>query len=157
MVVKIVANSKSIISLTNLGTEQLTFNHMDKISNKEGTMGLETEARDTNDLDLLHRMIKINSRTNGVKEAMIEGKATQKKATIDRTRGTEERKDVTQTRVASLDRTLITIETQVGKIKIREEDPKTTVITTKASIAGIIKGTDVTTGDISEDINGEVV
>lgn len=77
-----------------------------------------------------------------------------KKAIIDRTKGTEDLKDVTQTRVVSLVKTLSTIEKLLGKDLTLEEGPKTIVITTKAreDIAGVTKETDAMIGDISEDM-----
>ena len=110
-------------------------------------------ARDINVPDLLRLTIKINSKTNGVKETTKEGKVMQKEETTGKIRVTEEHKDATQTRVASRGRTPTTIKMQVGKALTRGGDLKTTVITTKASIAGVTRGTDATTGDISEDMS----
>jgi hypothetical protein len=141
----------------NLGTEQLTFNLMDNSRNREEMTEAEMEMfriKDFNVLDPLHRTIKISNKINGVQEMTIEGMATQIGAITDRPRVIEDHKDAIRTRAVSPVRTHITIvEMQGGKAKIQEEDPKMTVITIKASIVEIIKGTDVTTGDISEDIN----
>ncbi len=110
-------------------------------------------VKDFNVLDPHHLTIKISNKISGVQETTIEGTATLIGAITDRTRVKEDHRDAIQTRAASLVRTHITIEMQAGKAQIQEEGPKTTANTIKARIVGVIKGTDVTTGDISEDIN----
>jgi hypothetical protein len=154
--VKMVDNSKSNVSFMNLGIEQLLFNLMGNSHNREEMTEAEMEmlrAKDFNVLDPHHQTIIINNRISGVQETTIEGMVTLIGVITDKTSLKEDHRDVIQTRAASLVRTHITIEMQAGKAQIQEEGPKTTANTIKASIVGIIKGTDVTTGDISEDIN----
>ena len=153
---KEVANSKLTKSLTNLETDHLSSPSMDSSSTNEETTQVEMVERQAKGISVpgLPPPTTSSSKSNGAQETMTEEKVMLIKAITDRLKEIDELKDVTQTLVASLVKTLSTIETPHIKALLLKAGPRMIVITTKAreDIAAVTKETDARTEDISEDM-----
>lgn len=153
---KEVANSKLTKSLTNLEIDHLSSPSMDSSSTNEETTQVEMAERQAKGISVpgLPPPTTSSSKNNGAQETMTGEKVMLIKAITDRLKGIDELNDVIQTLVASLVKTLSTIETQHIKALLLKASPRMIVITTKAreDIVAVTKGTDAKTEDISEDM-----
>jgi hypothetical protein len=129
---------------------------MDSSSTNEETTQVEMAERQAKGISVpgLPPPTTSSSKNNGAQETMTGEKVMLIKAITDRLKGIDELNDVIQTLVASLVKTLSTIETQHIKALLLKASPRMIVITTKAreDIVAVTKGTDAKTEDISEDM-----
>jgi len=150
------ANSKLTKALKILEIDQLTSPSMDSSRTNEETTRVEMVGRQVKDISVpgLLPPTTSSSKNNGAQETMIGEKDILKKVITDRLKEIDELNDVIQTLVASLVKTLSTIEKPHIKARMLKAGLKMIVITTKAreDIAAVTKGTDAKTEDISEDM-----